>query len=101
MKKLKKVFFGNIQKQYGTISNLIEIQLDTFNWFLQPDTAPDKRLNQGLQSVFNHVFPISSPDNTLEVVPSSLNQYNPSGKVCHLPHTVSSCNCFLNKARSF
>ncbi len=62
MKKLKKEYFGDFQKNLATMPNLIEIQLNSFEWFLQYNTKPDKRLNQGLQNVFSSVFPVFSPD---------------------------------------
>ncbi|MBU1076159.1 MAG: DNA-directed RNA polymerase subunit beta, partial [Spirochaetes bacterium] len=65
MKRLKKEFFGNFQKNLNIIPNLIEIQLNTYDWFLQKDTTPQDRLNQGLKSVFTSVFPIISPDNNV------------------------------------
>src|SRR5918992_419287 len=41
------------------IPNLIEIQRDSYNRFLQMDLLPEERINTGLQSVFKSVFPIS------------------------------------------
>ena len=40
------------------IPNLIEIQNQTFERFLQTNVEPEKRDNVGLQAVFNSVFPI-------------------------------------------
>ncbi len=40
------------------IPNLIEIQNQTFERFLQTNVEPEKRENVGLQAVFNSVFPI-------------------------------------------
>ncbi len=40
------------------IPDLIEIQKQTFERFLQTNVEPEKRENVGLQSVFNSVFPI-------------------------------------------
>ena len=40
------------------IPDLIEIQKQTFERFLQTDIEPEKRENSGLQAVFNSVFPI-------------------------------------------
>ncbi|MCK5553934.1 MAG: DNA-directed RNA polymerase subunit beta, partial [Deltaproteobacteria bacterium] len=40
------------------ISNLIDIQVQSYAKFLQKDTDPDKRENIGLQAVFRSVFPI-------------------------------------------
>ena len=41
------------------IPNLIEIQRESYNRFLQMDLLPEERENTGLQSVFKSVFPIS------------------------------------------
>ncbi|MCX7668366.1 MAG: hypothetical protein N2Z84_05495, partial [Atribacterota bacterium] len=40
------------------IPDLIEIQRDSFHWFLQADVAPQERKRQGLQEVFLEIFPI-------------------------------------------
>ena len=40
------------------IPNLIEIQKQTFDRFLQASVEAEKRENLGLQAVFNSVFPI-------------------------------------------
>lgn len=44
------------------LPDLIEIQTKSFDDFLQWETPPDERKNQGLQEVFNDVFPVSSPN---------------------------------------
>jgi DNA-directed RNA polymerase subunit beta len=41
------------------IPNLIEIQRESYNRFLQMDLLPEERQNTGLQAVFKSVFPIS------------------------------------------
>ncbi len=41
------------------IPNLLDVQLQSFEHFLQLKVAPEKRNNQGLQAVFNEVFPIA------------------------------------------
>ena len=43
---------------FENIPNLIDIQLKSFDWFLQAGKEPDKRLKQGLEEVFKDVFPI-------------------------------------------
>ena len=40
------------------IPNLIDVQLGSYYWFLQPECASDKRRRQGLHEVFLEVFPI-------------------------------------------
>lgn len=42
--------------------NLIELQIRSFNEFLQLDVPAQKRKNVGLEAVFNEVFPIASYD---------------------------------------
>ena len=39
---------------------LLETQLASYRAFLQADTAPDQRKNEGLQAAFTSIFPISS-----------------------------------------
>src|SRR5207253_9914004 len=41
------------------IPNLIEIQRESYNRFLQMDALPEERKSIGLQAVFRSVFPIS------------------------------------------
>jgi len=44
------------------IPDLIEIQKKSYEEFLQPHKHPAERVNQGLEAVFNEVFPIASYD---------------------------------------
>ncbi|HEV2708015.1 MAG TPA: DNA-directed RNA polymerase subunit beta [Pyrinomonadaceae bacterium] len=46
-------------KTAARIPNLIEIQRDSYNRFLQMDLLPEEREATGLQAVFRSVFPIS------------------------------------------
>jgi len=57
MGELRK-YFGRIKKMWD-IPNLIDIQLKSYEKFLQKDVAPAKRVNSGLQGAFKSVFPIS------------------------------------------
>jgi DNA-directed RNA polymerase subunit beta len=43
----------------GEMPNLLDVQLVSYDEFLQPNVAPDKRRLQGLQEMFVSVFPIS------------------------------------------
>ncbi|MBP9043763.1 MAG: DNA-directed RNA polymerase subunit beta [Spirochaetes bacterium ADurb.Bin218] len=68
MQESKKVVnFGRIKSKIP-LPNLIELQLTSYEWFLQPKTT--KRKSQGLQAVFEEIFPIESPhdDVVLEFV---------------------------------
>ncbi|GGL18691.1 DNA-directed RNA polymerase subunit beta [Deinococcus radiotolerans] len=44
------------------LPNLTEIQVNSFQAFLQADRAPDQRENVGLQSAFKEVFPIDETE---------------------------------------
>lgn len=44
------------------LPNLIEIQVKSYNQFLQADKFPEERENFGLQEVFSEIFPIKSYD---------------------------------------
>jgi DNA-directed RNA polymerase subunit beta len=54
-------------KTAARIPNLIEIQRDSYNRFLQMDLLPEEREPQGLQAVFRSVFPISDFRGTAEL----------------------------------
>jgi len=56
-----RIRFGKIREVIAP-PNLIELQLKSFEEFLQLNTPPRKRKNVGLEAVFNEVFPISSYD---------------------------------------
>ncbi len=63
------------------LPNLIEIQIKSYNQFLQADKFPEERENIGLQEVFTEVFPIKSYDEKtiLEFLSFNLGvpKYNP------------------------
>ncbi len=61
MQKGKNIVnFGKIKSKLD-LPNLIEVQLMSYEWFLQANTDPKKRKSQGLQEVFTEIFPIESP----------------------------------------
>ncbi len=68
------------RKSYGRIvpviemPNLLDIQLDSYSWFLQKDVPPEERKEQGLQAVFHSIFPITDVHNlfSLEFVDYSI-----------------------------
>ena len=59
-----RVSFGKLEEVLS-IPDLVGVQIDSYNEFLQKDVPPEKRKNQGLQEVFNEVFPIESFDKQL------------------------------------
>ncbi|MCZ6559154.1 MAG: DNA-directed RNA polymerase subunit beta [SAR324 cluster bacterium] len=66
---------GRVRHSFGRIStppmpHLLNMQLDSYERFLQKDFAPEQRRNEGLEAVFRSVFPISdfSGSTTLEYV---------------------------------
>lgn len=63
------------------LPNLIEVQIKSYNQFLQADKFSEERENIGLQEVFNEVFPIKSYDEKtiLEFLSYNLGvpKYNP------------------------
>ena len=67
------------------IPNLIHIQWSSYNRFLQPDLAPDKRADYGLQAVFKSVFPIRDYNDTasLEFVSYELGEPKYDVRECH------------------
>lgn len=52
----------NGKKEIIDLPNLIEIQIKSYNQFLQAEKFPEERENYGLQEVFNEIFPIKSYD---------------------------------------
>jgi len=49
------------------IPNLIDIQIESYQRFLQKDTEPSKRKNEGLEGLLREVFPIESYDGNLRL----------------------------------
>lgn len=75
--------FGKADKVLDT-PRLIKLQLNSYNEFLQKDIAPARRKNQGLQAVFNSIFPIHDFNKTisLEFVSYALEEPKYSEKDC-------------------
>lgn len=73
-KKIRKSF-GRVE-QIASMPNLIELQKNSYDLFLQADVHPDQRKNSGLQQVFSSVFPIEDPSGqaTLEFVKYELGE---------------------------
>src|SRR2546426_1758932 len=76
--------FGRIKKIID-LPNLIEIQKNSYNLFLQKDVPPDQRQNLGLQGVFKSVFPIKDFNETssLEFVGYNLGEPKYDVEECH------------------
>lgn len=66
------------------LPNLIEMQIKSFNQFLQSDVLPHERENVGLQEVFGEIFPIKSYDEkvVLEFLSYSLGVSKYSAEEC-------------------
>ncbi len=61
--KIVRKTYGKL-KEVLEISNLIEIQLNSYESFLQEGVKQEDRTNVGLQAVFNSVFPIKDSHDT-------------------------------------
>lgn len=57
----KRLSFNN-RKEIIDLPNLIEVQVKSFNQFLQANVFAESRESVGLQEVFNEIFPIKSYD---------------------------------------
>ncbi len=88
---MKETFHNRIfRKNYGKIKevleipNLIEIQLDSYEKFLQKDISAEKRDSIGLQAVFSSVFPIRDAHDTttLEFVKYDMGEPKNSEEEC-------------------
>ncbi|OJU81663.1 MAG: DNA-directed RNA polymerase subunit beta [Chlamydia sp. 32-24] len=79
----KRVSFIN-KNEIIDLPNLIEIQVKSYDQFLQVDKFPDERENIGLQEVFNEMFPIKSYDEKtiLEFISYSLGVPKYSAEEC-------------------
>ena len=76
------------------IPNLIEIQRRSYERFLQMNRLPSEREDQGLQSVFKSVFPISDfrENSSLEFVEYSIGNWEcKCGKLAGLHHLRKPC----------
>lgn len=62
----ERVNFARLPERVS-LPDLLEIQLSSFDEFMQLDVTPDKRENKGLQSVFNNTFPIESANGDIVI----------------------------------
>ncbi|MEQ8763378.1 MAG: DNA-directed RNA polymerase subunit beta, partial [Planctomycetota bacterium] len=58
--------FGKFQSKLE-IPNLVELQTKSYADFLQSDTPPKERLDQGLEAILREIFPIQSYDKTIQL----------------------------------
>ena len=61
---MKQLNFSRIP-QILKVPDLLDMQKQSFDWFLQLDTEPEARKIQGLQASFVDVFPIESADGAM------------------------------------
>ena len=71
--------FGNIN-EVAQMPNLIEVQRNSYEQFLQMYDSVDERINVGLQAVFSSVFPIK--DFVGRSMPSVKSLINAASVVC-------------------
>ncbi|MDM7921636.1 MAG: hypothetical protein QUS14_04990, partial [Pyrinomonadaceae bacterium] len=89
----------DFSKIYTTaqIPNLIEVQRESYNRFLQMDLIPEERDNIGLHSVFQSIFPVSDfrETATLEYVEYQIGNWQcKCGNLEGLEHLRANCkNC--------
>src|SRR5437879_10666393 len=79
------------------IPNLIEVQKNSYERFLQMNMLPEEREDTGLQAVFNSVFPISDfrGVSTLEFISYSIGNWEcKCGNLKGLHHLPSTCKSF-------
>ncbi len=62
----ERINFGKLQDVLP-VPDLIGLQVDSYRDFLQQDVAPAERRNQGLQEVFNEIFPIDGYEKQLSI----------------------------------
>src|SRR4030042_4488207 len=67
--KNKRILIGSKKDDIIPLPNLIDVQLESYEWFLQRERKlkGDKSLYQGLESLFQDVFPIVSPDEKMSL----------------------------------
>jgi len=56
--KIERLNYGRLSDA-TEMPNLLDIQLESYDSFLQANVPPEKRTAQGLQQIFNDIFPIT------------------------------------------
>ena len=64
MKPVKRKDYSKI-KSGIQLPNMLDMQLNSYKDFLQEHASPEKRKNEGLQAVFNEIFPIEDAQNRM------------------------------------
>jgi len=80
---LERRSYGKLKKVLD-LPDLLAVQRESYNDFLQADVPPEKRKKQGLQAVFENIFPISDVHGlcSLEFVEYSLGKPEYSEEEC-------------------
>ncbi len=63
---IKRKSFAKIKDAYG-LPNLLDVQLLAYREFLQIDSLPLERSRQGLQEVFEEIFPIENANHSIKL----------------------------------
>src|SRR5947199_10511191 len=96
VRERQRLDFAKIQGSIQ-IPNLIEVQMKSYQRFLQMDLLPNEREDGGLQTVLTSVFPIKDfrEMSQHEIVDySSVNWKSKCLKLKHLHHLHATCrNC--------
>ncbi len=66
MKKINIRNFAKVQDNFG-LPQLLDIQLQSYVSFLQRNSSPEDRTDQGLEEVFREVFPLESYDGQIRL----------------------------------
>jgi DNA-directed RNA polymerase subunit beta len=63
---LKRKNFAKLKEVYD-LPNLLDVQLEAYREYLQMDAAPKERKRQGLQEVFEDMFPIENANRSVKL----------------------------------
>ena len=63
---IKRKSYAKIKEVYG-LPDLLDVQLDTYREFLQMDIPAGERKNQGLEEVFDEIFPLENSDRSVKL----------------------------------